>query len=84
VQFLTSHWRPGAAGAVRLGVLHGLYCLGCCWLLMALLFVGGVMNLLWIVALTVAVAAEKLIPGGDWLGRVAGVALAAWGIWLLL
>ena len=49
--FLTRHWRPGAGGAVRLGALHGAYCLGCCWLLMALLFIGGVMNLAWIAAL---------------------------------
>jgi predicted metal-binding membrane protein len=78
-QFLSRHWRPGTYGAVRLGVLHGAYCVGCCWLLMGLLFVGGVMNLAWIAALTLMVMAEKLAPGGRWVGVAAGVALLAWG-----
>jgi predicted metal-binding membrane protein len=78
-QFISRHWRPGWQGAMRLGVLHGAYCVGCCWLLMALLFVGGVMNLLWVVALAVLVAIEKLVPRGQWLGRTAGVALLLWG-----
>ena len=78
-EFLTRHWQPGWGGAVRLGVLHGADCLGCCWMLMLLLFVGGVMNLLWIVGLTLIVTVEKLLPRGDWLGRVAGAALIAWG-----
>jgi predicted metal-binding membrane protein len=77
--FLSQHWRPGVAGAIRLGVLHGAYCVGCCWLLMALLFVGGVMNLVWIAALTLLVLAEKLLPGGAWTARAAGVLLIAWG-----
>ena len=79
-QFISRHWRPGAAGAVRLGLLHGAYCVGCCWMLMALLFVGGVMNFAWIAALTLIVGVEKLVPGGQWVGRIAGVALLAWGI----
>jgi predicted metal-binding membrane protein len=79
-QFLSRHWRPGWDGALRLGVLHGADCVGCCWMLMALLFVGGVMNLLWIVGLTLIVTVEKLLPRGEWFGRVAGVALAAWGM----
>ena len=79
-QFISRHWRPGWTGAVRLGLLHGAYCLGCCWMLMALLFVGGVMNLLWVVALTIIVATEKLVPRGPFLGRVAGAALVAWGL----
>jgi predicted metal-binding membrane protein len=79
-QFLSRHWRPGWDGAVRLGVLHGADCVGCCWMLMALLFVGGVMNLLWVVALTAIVAAEKLLPKGDWIGRAAGAGLLAWGV----
>jgi predicted metal-binding membrane protein len=82
--FLSRYWRPGPLGAVRLGVLHGTYCLGCCWLLMALLFVGGVMNLAWIAALTLLVLAEKLLPGGPWVARAAGVALLAWGAATLL
>jgi predicted metal-binding membrane protein len=83
-QFLSRHWRPGVAGAIRLGLLHGGYCVGCCWALMALLFVGGVMNIGWIVLLTMIVAVEKLAPGGAWIGRAAGVALLAWGGALLL
>jgi len=82
--FLSRHWRAGAIGAVRLGVLHGAYCFGCCWLLMALLFVGGVMNLVWVVGLTLIVAIEKLVPRGDWFGRAAGVALIGWGALRLL
>ncbi len=82
-QFLTRHYRPGASGAFRLGLLHGAYCVGCCWLLMALLFVGGVMNLLWIAGLTLLVAAEKLVPKGDWIARIAGVSMIAWGAILL-
>ena len=79
-QFLSRHWRPGMNGAIRLGALRGAYCVGCCWMLMALLFVGGVMNFLWIVALTVIVGIEKLVPKGDVLGRVAGAALVVWGV----
>ncbi len=83
-QFLARHYRPGAAGAARLGLLHGAFCVGCCWLLMALLFVVGVMNLAWVAALTLLVAAEKLLPGGKWIARLSGAALIAWGAILLL
>ena len=83
-QFISRHWRPGAIGAIRLGLLHGAYCVGCCWMLMALLFVGGVMNLWWVVALTILVALEKLVKGGAWLARATGLALIAAGLALLL
>ena len=83
-EFLSRHWRPGAAGALRLGALHGAYCVGCCWLVMALLFVVGVMNLLWIAALTLAVAVEKLFPYGEWVGRAAAACLIVWGFAVLL
>jgi len=83
-QFLSLHWRSGIEGAVRLGMLHGAYCVGCCWALMALLFVGGIMNVAWIVVLTLVVAAEKLAPAGAWIGRATGVGLIAWGGLLLL
>jgi predicted metal-binding membrane protein len=79
-EFLSRHWRPGPAGTIRLGLIHGAYCLGCCWMLMALLFVGGVMNLLWVIGLTIIVAIEKLAPGGPLLGRAVGAALIAWGL----
>jgi len=82
--FLSQHWRPGAAGAVRLGAMHGAYCVGCCWVLMALLFVGGVMNLVWIAALAALVLAEKLARRGQWIGSGIGVALLAWGAATLL
>jgi len=79
-QFLSRHYRPGAAGAFRLGLLHGAFCVGCCWMLMALLFVGGVMNLLWIAGLTLLVAAEKLLPRGEIIAQVAGAGLILWGL----
>ena len=79
VHFIAAHWRPGAAGALRLGFAHGLYCLGCCWLLMALLFAGGVMNLLWIVAIALFVLAEKALPFGRASGQLAGAGLLVAG-----
>lgn len=83
--FLQRHggFRRDVRGALALGVKHGAYCIGCCWALMALLFVGGVMNLLWIAALAVFVLLEKLVAG-RLLSRLAGVALTAWGLLLLL
>jgi predicted metal-binding membrane protein len=77
-------WREGRAGAVRMGFVHGLWCLGCCWLLMALLFVAGVMNLLWVAAIAAFVLIEKVAPGGEWAGRATGAVLAAWGGWLAI
>jgi predicted metal-binding membrane protein len=82
--FLARHWRPHALGALRLGAMHGAYCVGCCWMLMVLLFVGGVMNLVWIAALAFLVLVEKALPPGQWVGRGAGVALIAWGVATLL
>ena len=82
--FLTRHYHPGRWGAWRMGLIHGAYCVGCCWMLMALLFVGGVMNLLWIAALTMLVAAEKLLPGGPWIARISGAGLILWGVAILL
>jgi predicted metal-binding membrane protein len=77
VVFLLGQWRPGVHGAFVMGTRHGLLCLGCCWALMALLFVGGVMNPAWIAALSIAVALEKLVPGGERLSLGLGVALIA-------
>ena len=82
--FLARHWRPHARGALRLGALHGAYCVGCCWMLMALLFVGGAMNLAWIAALTVLVLIEKLLQAGPRVGTGAGLVLIAWGLASLL
>ena len=72
-----------ATGSLRLGLQHGLYCIGCCWALMALLFVGGVMNLLWIAALMVFVLLEKLVPGWRYFGRASGLAAVGMGAWYL-
>jgi predicted metal-binding membrane protein len=77
--FIAEHWRPGTRGALLMGAEHGLYCLGCCWVLMGLLFFGGVMNLLWIAAITLFVLLEKLLPFGARGGRLAGAALIALG-----
>jgi len=77
--FLSRHWRPNAAGALRLGAMHGGYCVGCCGMLMALLFVGGVMNLAWIAVLALLVLIEKVLSRGQWIGRWSGVVLIVWG-----
>jgi predicted metal-binding membrane protein len=82
--FLLANWRSGRLGALRMGLEHGAYCLGCCWFLMTLLFFGGVMNLFWIVGLSVFVLLEKSIPHGHRLGGWAGVALIVWGIALAI
>lgn len=82
-RFLSLHYKPGHLGALRMGVLHGAYCVGCCWLLMALLFVGGVMNIGWIVLLTLLVAAEKLLPWGRGFAVLTGMALILWAAALL-
>ena len=82
VEFLSRNFRPGSVGAFRLGWKHGLYCLGCCWFLMALLFAGGIMNLVWIAGLAILVLIEKLAPGGQWIAKIAGIAMVLAGIWV--
>ncbi len=84
VQYLTEHRHPGNAGALWMGMHHGLFCLGCCWFLMALLFVGGVMNLYWIVGIAIYVAVEKVLPGGPRIAKAMGVVLSVWGAGLLI
>jgi len=84
IGFIAHGWRPGRLGAFRMGLDHGAYCLGCCWFLMGLLFVGGIMNLYWIVGLTVFILLEKVAPMGLWLGRFAGVVLIGWGTWAIV
>ena len=78
--FLLGEWRTGVRGAIVMGLRHGGFCLGCCWALMALLFVGGVMNLAWIAALSIAVAIEKLAPHGEKVALALGVGLIAAGV----
>jgi len=77
--FLGTHWRPGVGGAVRMGAEHGIFCVGCCWLLMGLLFFGGVMSLYWIIGLALFVLLEKTAPIGHWVGYASGVGLSVWG-----
>jgi predicted metal-binding membrane protein len=84
LDFLADHWRARLAGAFSMGIRHGAFCLGCCWVLMGLLFVGGLMNMLWIAALALAVFVEKVAPAGQFLGRAMGFGLVAWGLWATL
>ena len=85
LSYLLQHWGSGdTAGAFRLGLGHGAYCVGCCWAMMLLLFAGGVMNLVVILALTAWVLAEKLAPFGEQTARVTGVALLALAAWTAL
>ena len=83
MSFLMTSWRPGRTGALVMGVHHGSFCVGCCWVLMVLLFVAGVMNVLWVAAIAAFVFIEKVAPRGDLLGRVAGVLLVAAGAWVI-
>jgi len=83
LHFFSTEWREGVGGALAMGMHHGTYCVGCCWLLMALLFVAGVMNLVWVAIIAAFVLVEKLVPRGDWLVRLGGVALVVWGAWVL-
>jgi len=82
--FISSHWREGIVGAIRLGLSHGQYCLGCCWLLMALLFVTGVMNITWIFILSMIVIVEKLLPKGEIISKTLGLLLIGYGCYLFL
>ena len=84
LQFVIGRWRPGLRGALAMGVEHGAYCIGCCWLLMGLLFVGGVMNLWWVIGIAAYVLLEKVVPAGPRLGRALGAALVAAGGLVLL
>ena len=84
LDFLVAYWHPGSRGALRMGLRHGAYCVGCCWVLMLLLFVGGVMNFAWIAGVALFVLIEKLVPAGHWIGRGAGILLVGWGTATLL
>ncbi len=84
LSFLMSDWKEGTGGAFTMGLSHGRYCLGCCWILMALLFVLGVMNLVWIAALAAFVLAEKVVPGGERVSKITGGLLVGWGVWVVL
>ena len=83
LSFVMTDWREGRSGAFVMGLKHGAYCTGCCWFLMALLFVAGVMNIWWIAIIAVLVLAEKVAPRGLALGKFVGVLLSAWGLWMI-
>lgn len=83
LEFIMTRWREGARGAFRMGVEHGIFCTGCCWALMSLLFLAGVMNILWIAALSLLVGLEKLLPRGKWLSAATGLLLTLWGALVL-
>jgi predicted metal-binding membrane protein len=84
IEFLTRYWRQRAFGPLRAGAWHGAFCLGCCWMLMALLFVGGLMNMFWIAGLALLVLVEKLFPLGRRVSQVTGAALIGWGVFVLV
>lgn len=84
IDFIARYWRQGTGGAFRMGLQHGLFCLGCCWVLMVLLFYAGIMNLLWIAGLALYVLLEKLAPAGHYLGQYTGGLLILWGAWVLV
>lgn len=84
LQFLLADWREGPGGALAMGIKHGAFCAGCCWMLMALLFVAGVMNMLWVAAITILVLLEKIAPQSWRLRHAVGAVLVAWGAWVIL
>ena len=81
--FLMTQWRPGTLGGIKMGIAHGRFCIGCCWALMALMFIGGSMNLLWTAGLALFMLAEKAMPAGRAIGRIAGAGLVVWGAGVL-
>lgn len=83
IGYFMTEWREGKLGALVMGLRHGAYCVGCCWLLMALLFVAGVMNLVWIAVIAAYVLVEKLISGGHNLSYAIGALMVGWGVWMI-
>jgi predicted metal-binding membrane protein len=82
-EFIARHWRKNTFGALRMGIEHGIFCLGCCWVLMTLLFIGGIMNLLWIAAIAGFVLLEKVTPFGIQVGKISGLVLALAGVFVI-
>jgi predicted metal-binding membrane protein len=81
--FFMTEWREGTRGAFLMGIRHGAFCVGCCWLLMALLFVAGVMNLLWVAGIAAFVLVEKIVPAGHWVSLAIGLCVIAGGLWMV-
>ena len=84
LSFLMNNWKDGNLGTFLIGYKHGFYCIGCCWVLMGLLFVAGVMNVLWVGAIAAFVFIEKVLPRGDLVGRFVGVSLVGAGVWIIV
>jgi len=84
IGYFMTEWQEGNRGALMMGLQHGKFCTGCCWLTMALLFVAGVMNLLWVAVIAGFVLIEKIAPAGGWVSRVAGLLLVGWGAWMIV
>ncbi len=82
--FVLEHWKPGGVGALQMGAQHGAYCVGCCWMLMLLMFAGGAMSVLWMAAISVFILLERIVPEGPWVTRMPGLALVALGagLWI--
>jgi len=81
--FFMTEWREGTRGALLMGIRHGIFCVGCCWLLMALLFVAGVMNLLWVAVIAAYVLVEKIVPAGHWVSWGIGFCVIVGGVWMV-
>jgi len=84
LDFVLNNWRDGRAGALWMGLRHGFFCVGCCWLVMLLMFVGGAMNLVWAAGIAAFVFVEKLVPGGQWIARVGGALMLAFSVYLVM
>ncbi len=84
VAFISRHWQQGHSGALNMGMHHGMFCLGCCWMLMLLLFFGGIMNLVWIAGLAIIVLVEKLLPFGEKFSQLIGMLLCISGFWVII
>ena len=82
LEFVMHHWRPGYTGALNMGIRHGAYCVGCCWVVMGLLFYGGVMNFYWIIGLSILVLTEKILPAEKGFCYLTGIVFLLWGLWL--
>jgi predicted metal-binding membrane protein len=84
VEFISRYWQQGNLGAMNMGMHHGIFCLGCCWILMLLLFSGGIMNLVWIAGLAIIVLAEKCLPFGQRFSQLSGILLCVSGSWIMI
>jgi predicted metal-binding membrane protein len=84
LNFVLQHWKEGKQGALKMGIENGFYCLGCCWMLMLLLFVTGIMNLLWVSIIAIFVLLEKILPRTKWVPYIAGTVLILYGILLFI